>query len=119
MDIARFKKLYARFNKFPLPKEEWNTSEYEEYNHAIDNDEVCSRYYLEKRLEDRNFFDRDYCCLEMAYHLAFPGDRNDVDQIIDRFLANKKFGIPIHDGGSSHIEIKFCPWCGTELSTIS
>ena len=53
----------------------------------------------------------------MAYHLAFPGDKNDVDQIIDRFNS-KEFGIPIHDGGSSHIKISFCPWCGTELNTI-
>ncbi len=26
-----------------------------------------------------------------------------------------EYGIIIHDGSSSIIEINFCPWCGTEL----
>jgi hypothetical protein len=30
-------------------------------------------------------------------------------------LRSRKFGIRIHDGGSSVILIKFCPWCGTRL----
>jgi hypothetical protein len=25
------------------------------------------------------------------------------------------FGLPVHDGGSSHVVIQFCPWCGTRL----
>lgn len=26
-----------------------------------------------------------------------------------------EYGIIVHDGGSSFIEIKFCPWCGTKI----
>ena len=26
-----------------------------------------------------------------------------------------EFGLIIHDGGHSHIEIQFCPWCGAGL----
>ena len=29
---------------------------------------------------------------------------------------NKDYGIIIHDGGSSFITIKFCPWCGKKLT---
>lgn len=58
------------------------------------------------------------CCEIMQYHVALSTDKlvYDVDTII-RF--NKKtgdYGIPIHDGGSSYIKIKFCPWCGKKLN---
>jgi hypothetical protein len=26
-----------------------------------------------------------------------------------------EYGIPVHDGGTSMVEIAFCPWCGTRL----
>lgn len=26
-----------------------------------------------------------------------------------------EFGLPIHDGGSSYLLIRHCPWCGTSL----
>lgn len=29
------------------------------------------------------------------------------------------FGLIIHDGGSSVIEIAHCPWCGTKLPPIA
>jgi hypothetical protein len=27
----------------------------------------------------------------------------------------KEFGVPIRDGGSSFLVMKYCPWCGKEL----
>jgi hypothetical protein len=29
------------------------------------------------------------------------------------------YGLFVHDGGSSFIEIAFCPWCGSKLPKIS
>jgi hypothetical protein len=26
-----------------------------------------------------------------------------------------EYGLIVHDGGSSHIQIHYCPWCGTKL----
>ena len=117
MNLARFKLLHERFSKFPLSREEWDSPEYEEYYDAIDEDKACGEYYLKAQLENKNPY-QNYCCLKMAYHLAIPGNREDVDQIIDRFVKTKEFGIPIHDGGSSHVQINFCPWCGTKPSTL-
>jgi hypothetical protein len=31
---------------------------------------------------------------------------------IDKF---REYGLQVLDGGSSHIEIDFCPWCGKKL----
>ena len=37
------------------------------------------------------------------------------DSLIYVSKGNTYFGIRIHDGGSSSVEIKYCPWCGTSL----
>jgi hypothetical protein len=37
------------------------------------------------------------------------------DNLIFYSAKFDEYGIIIHDGGSSFIEISFCPWCGTKL----
>jgi len=37
------------------------------------------------------------------------------DALIDFVVKFREFGIIIHDGGSSHIVICYCPWCGAQL----
>jgi hypothetical protein len=37
------------------------------------------------------------------------------DNLIFYSARFDEYGIIIHDGGSSFIEISFCPWCGTKL----
>jgi hypothetical protein len=41
MNIARFKQLNKKFSKLPLPREVWDTPEYEEYMDAFHNDKQC------------------------------------------------------------------------------
>lgn len=38
------------------------------------------------------------------------------DALVGRFGTDRRYGLYIHDGGSSYLEIHFCPWCGTRLS---
>lgn len=38
------------------------------------------------------------------------------DNLIVHYEDRNTYGIIIHDGGPSFIRIKFCPWCGRELS---
>ncbi|MEO5645497.1 MAG: hypothetical protein ABIQ40_01565 [Bacteroidia bacterium] len=40
---------------------------------------------------------------------------DDADVVMNRW-QNGRFGIPIHDGGTSMVVINFCPWCGIKLS---
>jgi hypothetical protein len=47
---------------------------------------------------------------------AHPEDCPDC--IVKFYLESGKFGLLIHDGGSSYIEIQFCPWCGADLGTF-
>jgi len=37
------------------------------------------------------------------------------DALVGRFGKRGNYGLFIRDGGSSHVEIAYCPWCGTRL----
>jgi hypothetical protein len=44
-------------------------------------------------------------------------DRNDCpDSLIG--MVRGGYGIIVHDGGSSVVEVQFCPWCGKKLPRI-
>lgn len=56
----------------------------------------------------------------MRYHVSTTcsvhKDRFDCpDALIHHNQKFDEYGIIVQDGGSSVIEIRFCPWCGTEL----
>ena len=60
------------------------------------------------------------CCEAMnnQINLKCETHENDYDCPDKLFSFNPKFneyGIIIHDGGSSAIQINYCPFCGTEL----
>ena len=62
------------------------------------------------------------CCDRMAYDLAqkceVHATRSDCpDALIARVRGG--FGLLVHDGSGSVIEISFCPWCGSDLPPIS
>ncbi|MGC8229997.1 DUF6980 family protein [Pseudobacillus badius] len=63
---------------------------------------------------------KDYCCEEMEYHATFSCNVHHhpfdcPDQLIYVDKDNEAYGLIIHDGGSSAITIKFCPWCSSKL----
>lgn len=37
------------------------------------------------------------------------------DRIFYYSSKTNKYGLIIHDGGSSFIAIKYCPWCGNRI----
>jgi hypothetical protein len=37
------------------------------------------------------------------------------DCLIDYWPSTDRYGIMVHDGGTSMIVIAYCPWCGTKL----
>lgn len=48
-------------------------------------------------------------CSDMEYYLDME------DKIIEYFPQFDEYGIPLCDGGNSHILIFSCPWCGKKL----
>lgn len=62
----------------------------------------------------------EYCCNDFKYHINFKCDihKEDFDcpdKIIFKSKKSNDYGILIHDGGSSYIKIKYCPFCGKRL----
>ena len=62
-----------------------------------------------------------FCCNRMAQDLAHTcaAHPHRID-CPDAYIAEVRggFGLMVHDGGSSVIEIAFCPWCGAKLEKI-
>ncbi|WP_081894204.1 DUF6980 family protein [Muricauda sp. MAR_2010_75] len=61
-----------------------------------------------------------YCCEMMKVFTTFNCDLHKdkyecPDTLIDHNTKSEYYSIIIHDGGTSGIEINFCPWCGTKL----
>lgn len=61
-----------------------------------------------------------YCCDRMKYDLEqkcdVHKDRFDCpDALIHHGSKTKEYGLIVHTGGHGFIEIKYCPWCGTNL----
>ena len=60
------------------------------------------------------------CCASMLKQLNWKcGDHPSLedcpDALVGRFGKTEDYGLFIHDGGGSHVEISYCPWCGTRL----
>jgi hypothetical protein len=61
------------------------------------------------------------CCDRMRVDLEqkcdlHPNRADCPDALIDRVRGG--YGLIVHDGGESVVEISFCPWCGTRLPPI-
>lgn len=51
----------------------------------------------------------NFCCPEMESAVA------DLALPIDYFPKWREYGVRLLDGGSSHLNVTFCPWCGQAL----
>jgi len=59
-----------------------------------------------------------FCCPDMKRNVEHRceqhRDPSDCpDALVGRF--GDEFGIRVHDGGTSFVTIRFCPWCGSNL----
>ena len=62
----------------------------------------------------------DYCCQEMAARCEevcsqHPDPFDCPDRVLVYAPEFREFGLIIHDGGRSSIDIAYCPWCGAHL----
>jgi hypothetical protein len=76
--------------------------------------------YLEVHAETEGISKTVFCCKMMKSQFTTSCDVHDSrydcpDRLLDYRETDKSFILIIHDGGSSGIKIKYCPWCGTKL----
>ena len=63
---------------------------------------------------------REPCCKMMEFFLDHtcpdhPNPFDCPDHIIYHDSRHNDYGIIIHDGGQSVVQIAYCPWCGAKL----
>ncbi len=61
-----------------------------------------------------------HCCEEMQREVERVCDlhtsRYERPESLISFIRRFcEYGLIIHDGGTSSVRIRFCPWCGTQL----
>lgn len=118
MVLRQFKALYKKFSSGKLDNSICETKEYSEFIDAINDDEKISDWYLSQQIKKSKVKVGRHCCTKMTYYLTFDKKTKDInpDAVIRFNKKAKDYGIPIHDGGLSFIEIEYCPWCGTQLT---
>jgi len=63
-----------------------------------------------------------YCCEQMKGQVEHSCDlhpdlSNCPDSLVVHINRTGEFGLRVHDGGSSFIAIRHCPWCGADLES--
>jgi hypothetical protein len=61
-----------------------------------------------------------HCCEAMARQVDWHCDRHEdpydcPDAVVVFSARIRAYGLIVHDGGRSSLEIRFCPWCGRRL----
>jgi hypothetical protein len=62
---------------------------------------------------------QNFCCdrlrLQLNWECSDHPIASDCPDALFGRIGSRGYGLYIHDGGSSLLEIYFCPWCGTRL----
>ena len=118
MKCEQYKSKYDEFNCFPLTEEIYNSDEYILWQEHIIECPECMEWDLKQRVIKNGHNPSDFPCVHIAYHSTISCDEHDDPwECPDITLVKTEngYGIPIRDGGSSYIGIKYCPWCGIEI----
>jgi len=125
MTFKRFKELFQILQEQPIFND-IPASELAEYDELKSSNQKYNEWVLKQYLRKAGVRVPKQCCLKMQYHLIeYYREKKELkenpeyinyDSVIVYIKHQKDYGIPIHDGGSSYIQITFCPWCGTKLS---
>ena len=62
----------------------------------------------------------EHCCDEMRQQVERECDLHPdrsycPDALVTYSPRWREYGLIVHDGGSSWVSIRFCPWCGSRL----
>ena len=120
MNCHNYRSQWTRFSCTPLPREIWESQDYEAWADHCSECSLCSDWSLAAQVRARGEDPERFACVHMAVRVTSVcerhTDRHDCPEAL--VLYNPRFdeyGIPIRDGGSSVAVIRFCPWCGIQL----
>jgi len=118
MNHDSFRALHSKFTTYPLAREIWESDEHDEWFEHLDACVECSDWHSLKQVESRGIDVADFPCVHVALHSTVQCDvHTDAWECADMTLVRTEdgFAIPVRDGGSSYIQIDYCPWCGVKI----
>jgi len=119
MDCPSFRRRYPEYTKMPLPREVCETPLHEEWCEHLNDCGACTDWYMGAEALRRGLNPAEHPCNHIAYFCSQESgsDLDPLDDVdVTLWTSSGKYGIPVRDGGSSIIEIAYCPWCGVKLS---
>ena len=101
MTLEEFKKLHSKFSKLPLPKEVWQSSEYEHYVEILNGNKEFFEWTLTEKFKKSGFEYSEFCCLTMADRIFDEiNDNGEIEfggvDVVIRKWENGTYGIPVH-----------------------
>jgi hypothetical protein len=124
MNHERFQALYKMLSQKPRGAEAQRFTqsyEYVEYCEHLHTCRSCSDWYMAQRVQQQDIDPAQYPCVHLAYYGMLDCEihtdpRDCPDVLVIRDERRQTFGLPVRDGGSSVVKIRFCPWCGIEIA---
>lgn len=123
MTFKRIKEISSTLLQNPIFND-LSEEELSEY-YALLKEPKYRDWELKNRIKQSGMKPGKHCCVEMEYHLLESIREKEVlkedpeyinyDAVITWDKSRRSYGIPIHDGGSSYIRIRYCPWCGKNI----
>ncbi len=118
MDCAGFREAHATYSKLPADSEE--TEEDEDYTGHLNDCRSCGDFFMAEAVRERGHQPESFPCVHIAYYSTFTCDESNdpwecADAVLVRGESDAHYGIPVRDGGSSYIEVRYCPWCGKQI----
>ncbi|MCG8351078.1 MAG: hypothetical protein MI924_25190 [Chloroflexales bacterium] len=120
MNCSEYRANYAEFDKFPLPREVWDTPEWTAWIDHFHQCNECADWDLAQRVIKRGYDPQSFPCVHIADQITqtcdqHPDPHDCPDVLIVYAPRFDEYAIPIRDGGPSVVCIRFCPWCGVQL----
>lgn len=120
MDCKTFKEKYDEYSYLPLPREVFDTPEWQAWKQHSFNCKECSDWSMAQELKKRNQELSDFLCVHIAYYttktcIEHPNYYDCSDIIIHYNKHFDEYSIAPRGGRGDNIMISHCPWCGIEL----
>ena len=120
MDCEQFDSQFKLFTSYPMEPRVAESSDFQAWHDHRSGCQRCGDAFLAHEATRCGVTPSDHPCVHVAYLIA-QDPLSSIEPISDPDVTltfdskNNRYGIPVRDGGSSYIEVFYCPWCGVPL----
>ena len=119
MECEHYRTLHERFSALPLPREVWDTPEWEAWMDHFHACQACSDWDLAQRVRARGARPEDFPCVHTADQVTYRCEQHaDLSECDDVWLLYlPRFDEFVLSTAGAQLAICFCPMCGTPRGT--